>query len=414
MGVPDEQLTPAEQQVERLLAEMSRAADSIEWSLDLDDRRTRARPSGRFTRRGVVVVLIAAAVVVLLVVPLPRLHLFHSTPRPPRPVTHGSSPRPHHRFVVSVAPGEGVQFLAAHGPLLYVATDYAGNPPYGLSAYDTTTGRLVGQVAVPAMPAALAVGPAGNVWITFYPDQNGGPTATWLLTPDLSKRSSAHGVAPTAIVPIGSYTAQVVTQYGLELLRMPPPGAGGHSSIHREPHTSVGPPLNTAPNVAVLFDGHVVAQVTNGYGLHSHLVEAGRPGLTFGGSTAQQAGLPAVAGAHLWDPTFASGSQAGPLVELDSQFRVVTPTWVRDDRLLRSTESIWGEGGILWAATAVPGHGLVCFAVGGGQATVATVVARGEPADLAVVGATVYLAEQLSVADTTGDVVGYKVPSACR
>lgn len=416
----DEDLTSTEREVDGLFVEMSRTADAIHWSLDRDQLTSQSRRQRRsLRRRGVAVVLVVATVVALIVVPLAHLHLVHTGTTGPS-TGHGSKkPRPAHdhstRVIIPIAPGQGVQGMALYGPMLYVATDYSGDPPYALSAYDTSTGRLIHQVTVPAMPATLRVGPGGGVWLTFYPDQNGGPTATWLLSPNLTQRSSTSRTAPTAIVPVSPNSAQVVSQYGLALLRMPSPGQAGHVTLRPEAHTSIGKPLDTAPgSTAFLLDGHVVVAVTNGYGYHSHLVMAGRPGVTFGGGATQRVAWAVGVGSTVWAATFPSGGQTGSLVQLNDRLQPITPRSIRSDAIFDRTEQVWVSGDTVWVATAAAGHRLVCFADSGRLGPVATVPVSGEPAAVAASSETLYVTDASSTADVTSNVAAYQVPAACR
>jgi hypothetical protein len=414
----DEYLTSTEREVDGLFVEMSRTADAIHWSLDRDQLTSQSGRRRRLLRRrGVAVVLVVATVVALIVVPLAHLHVAHGTTGPS--TGHGpKKPRPAHQrttgVIVPIAPGQGVQAMALYGSILYVATDYSGDPPYALSAYDTSTGRLIHQVTVPAMPATLRVGPGGGVWLTFYPDQNGGPTATWLLSPNLTQRSSTSRTAPTAIVPVSPNSAQVVSQYGLALLRMPSPGQAAHVTLRPEAHTSIGKPLDTAPGyTAFLLDGHVVVAVTNGYGYDSHLVVAGRPGVTFGDATQQVAWAVGV-GSTVWAATFPSGAQTGSLVQLNDRLQPITPRSIRSDAIFDRTEQVWVSGDTVWVATAAAGHRLVCFVDSGRLGPVATVPVGGEPAAVVASSETLYVTDASSTADATSNVVAYEVPAACR
>lgn len=414
----DEDLSSAERAVDGLLLEMSRTADAIRWSLDGDQLNSLSRRHRQqLRRRGVAVVLVAATVLALIVVPLAHLHLIHSgsagtatdhgPKKPPAPRVPG-------RVVIPIDPGQGVQGMALYGSILYVATDYSGDPPYALSAYDASSGRLIHQVTVPAMPAALRVGPGGRVWLTFYPDENGGPSATWLLSPDLTQRSSTSRTAPTAIVPVSPTSAQVVSQYGLALLQMPSPGQQGPVTLRSESHTSIGEPLDTSPGYsAFLLDGHVVVAVTNGYGYHSHLVIAGRPGVTFP-SASQQVAWAVGVDSTVWAVASASGDQTGSLVQLNDDLQPITPLSLRSDPIFRQTERVWAAGDTVWVATAAAGHHLVCFVDSRRIGPLQTVPVSGEPAAVAASGETVYVTDQTSTADVTSHVIAYQVPAACR
>jgi hypothetical protein len=312
-----------------------------------------------------------------------------------------------------------VQQLAVAGPYLYVLAGEDGEPGSALSAYDRATGRLIHRVSIPAAPSALAVGPGGLVWLSFYPDQNGGPSGTWLLSPDLRLRSSDPNVAQSPIVPVSRTTAFAVTQYGLVTVRMPAPGQPGHASQQVDPGTSIGPGQNTAPGVwAGMLDGRLVAQVTNGYGFDSHLVIAGQPSHTFGGSTLYQAGSVTSTGSSLWVEMFAVrnsyADSSGPLVRLNGQLRPTTPESVRSSAVLTRTENVWSAGNTVWAATAAPGHSLVCFAAGSQIGPVTTLPVSGQVAALAATPDTVYVTTTPRHTDDNFSVTSYPVPGACH
>jgi len=309
-----------------------------------------------------------------------------------------------------------VQQLAVAGPYLYVLAGENGGPSNALSAYDRATGRLIHSVSIPAAPSALALGPDGLVWLSFYPDQNGGPTAIWLLSPDLRMHSAAAGIETSVIVPSGRTTALVPTQHGLLIVRMPAPGQHGRTSQHLEAGTSLGPRPGPAPGVwAGWLDGRLAVQVTNGYGYDSHLVIAGRPALRFGGSLRQEVGAVASTGSSLWVQTFAihdsNAAQSGPLVRLDGRLQVNTPQSFATSPLLAGTEDVWTAGGTVWASTAARGHSLVCFVAGRQPGPVTTMHVNAQVAALAASGATVYVGTE-SYGTTT--ITGYPVPAACR
>lgn len=312
--------------------------------------------------------------------------------------------------VITLPPGYQTQQLALNGRYLYVLAGEIG-APYTLTAYDRATGQLIRSVPVPAGPAALAVGPGGFVWLSFYPDP-GESTGTWLLSPNLRLRSSYPNVAESPIVPVGRTTAFALTQYGLVTFNMPLPGQPGRAYQHLDLGTGIGPGRNTAPGVwAGLLDGRVVAQVTNGYGFDSHLVIAGQPGRRFGGAPQHQVGAVASTGDSLWVQLLEvkdnNAAQSGPLVRLDTQLRATTPAAIQRSTVLARTENVWSSGDTVWVATAAPGHALVCFASGTQPGPIITVRPRGSVAALATTADTVYVADDFSV-------VSYPVPGACR
>jgi hypothetical protein len=317
-----------------------------------------------------------------------------------------------------VRAGAGAYALAVSGGVLYVATDFAGAPPYALSAYDLRSGRLIRRVGVPAMPAALRVGPGSNVWLTFYADQAGGPTATWLFSRRLAARSVATGTAPTALDPVGRDSALYATQDGLDLLDMPKPGQPGRFTVRHEPGTSLGARSDTAPGyTAVTVDNRVVVQVTNGEGDYGHLVIAGKPRETFGGTARTDVGYAATVGDDLWVTTSgSSGASGGPLVELrlGDRFRAVTPHSISSNPALGQSEQVWSTGPTVWVATSSPGHWLVCFSGRGPVGPLARIPVTSQPVALTASTSTVYVATSTGTALASSNVLGYPVPASCR
>ncbi len=304
-----------------------------------------------------------------------------------------------------------VRNLAVSGRYLYVLAGSSGPPPYTLRAYDSATGRLIRQIAIPAEPSALAVGPGGLVWVAFYPNEFGGPTAIWLLSPDLAARSAGPKIVTSIILPTSRLTALIPDQYGLVAVRLPVPGRPGKAGARPEPGTSLGPSANTAPGVgAAMLRGRVVVQVTNGYGNHSHLVVAGDPSVTFGGGPQTQAGSLTSEAGWLWLTT---GGSSGPLVRLDGQLRPATPEPIRRSRVLAQAEHVWSHGHTVWVATAAAGHALVCFAAGNRVGPVATVLANGQVTALAATSGVVYLS-LAPPGEAAATVTSYPVPAACR
>ncbi len=391
---------------QELKAAFETASDFVQPRADLAER---ARTATR-ARRGRLAITVAAVTASALVAAGGSYLL--ATHRQSAPAASHDRPR---KFLTLPAYYQ-VQQLAVAGKYLYVLAGENGEPGTALSAYDRATGRLIHSVSIPAAPSALAVGPGGLVWLSFYPDQNGGPTATWLLSPDLRLRSSYPNVAESPIVPVSRTTAFAVTQYGLVTIRMPAPGQPGHASQQADPGTSVG---NTAPGVwAGLLDGRVVAQVTDGYGLDSHLVIAGQPGRRFGGAPQRQAGAVASTGSSLWVELFAvkdnNAAQSGPLVRLDTQLRPTTPASVRSSPVLSRTENVWSDGNTVWVATAARGHSLVCFAAGSRIGPVTTLPVSGQVAALAATPDTVYVTTTPRHTYDNFNVTSYPVPGACR
>ncbi len=370
------------------------------------------RRATRRHRRRMAVAVSAATAVVLVAAGGSYLLTAH---RRSSPVASHDRPRQ----LLTLPPYYQVQQLAVAGPYLYVLAVEDGEPGSTLSAYDRATGRLIHRVSIPAAPPAFALGPGGLVWLSFYPDQNGGPAGTWLLSPDLRLRSSDPNVAESPIVPVSQTMAFAVTQDGLITVRMPAPGQPGRASQHPDRGTSIGPGRNTAPGVwAGLLDGRVVAQVTDGYGFHSHLVIAGQPGRTFGGAQQRQAGSVAITGSSLWVELFAVkdnyAAQSGPLVRLDTRLRPTTPAAIQRSSVFARTENVWSSGDTVWVATAARGHALVCFASGTQPGPIITVRARGSVAALAATADTVYVTTTPQSSYNNFTVMSYPVPDACR
>jgi hypothetical protein len=389
-----------------LTAAFETASEFVQPHADLAERtRTVTR-----SRRRKLAIAIAAATTVILVA-AGGSYLLGTHRRSSHPASHN---RP--RQLLTLAPDWQVQELAVGGPYLYVLAGENGEPFNTLSAYDRVNGRLIHSLSIPATPSAMAVGPAGLVWLSFY---NGGPTAIWLLTPDLRMHSALAGIETSTILPIGRTTALMPTQNGLIRAHLPAPGKPGRASQHLEAGTGVGPPLNTAPGVWTgWLAGRVVAQVTDGYGLHSHLVIAGQPGRTFGGAPRHQVGAVASTGSSLWVQLFAVkdniAAASGPLVRLDGQLRATTPAFVQGSSVLTRSEGVWSAGSTIWVASAARGHYLVCFAAGSHIASVTTLPVRGQVAALAATPSTVYVTTTPGNSYGPFTVMGYPVPSACR
>jgi hypothetical protein len=317
------------------------------------------------------------------------------------------------RLTIPVPYGAGVQALATAGPYLYLATDYAGAAPYALTAFNRVSGRLVRQVGVPSMPAALRTGPGGSVWLTFSPDQGGGPAGIWLLNADLTRRSAYDKLGPPDLLPTSPDTALLATQYGLTMLRMPPPGAPGHATARADPAAAISGRL--AVDALTPIGGRVAAQVTNGYGLHSQVVIAGQPGRSYGGSPDRQVGYLTAEDNGLWATTFPNATpNRGPLIRLSPLLRVITPPGVQTNPIFGQSEQVWSRGSTTWVATASAGHPLVCFTYRGRMGAIATVPVPGQPIARATAGNTVYVSLATSVADITSDVFGYAIPAGCR
>ena len=374
------------------------------------DLAARVRAATRRRRRRIAVASSLAAAAVVSGSAYAAVALSPGQHRPP------VMPAGHHRHgprvLVPIPAGAGVQALAVAGRNLYVTTDYAGNPPYALSAYDRITGALIGRVRVPAMPSALHTGPGGSVWLAFYPDQNGGPSATWLLTADLSRHSSYGGVQ-FDLLPTGRDTALLASQHRLTDLRLPPPGTAGHPVTRPDPSGAINGRFAVVGLTAI--DGRVAARVIDGAGRYSHLVIAGRPRIRYGGGTSTLVGDMTTQDGGIWATTSSgTGPGNGPLVRLGPSLRVITPAAVSANPILRRSEQVWSHGSTVWVATAAAGHRLVCFSYRGRVGALATVRVPRQPAVLVAAGDTIYVSFTSGVADATSDVRAYPVPAACR
>jgi hypothetical protein len=374
------------------------------------DLADRIRAATRRRRRRIAVSCSLAAAVVVSGGVYAAVALGPDQHRPPV----APSPRHHHgpRVLVRIPAGAGVQGLAITGRNLYVATDYAGNPPYALSAYDRATGVLIGRVGVPAMPAALHTGPGGSVWLAFYPDQNDGPAATWLLNADLSRHSS-YGGAQFDLLPTGRDTALLASQYRLTELSMPSPGSAAHPVTRPDPSGAINGRFAVVGLTAI--DGRVAARVIDGAGRFSHLVIAGQPQVSFGGGNSSLVGSVTAEDRGIWATTSSGGNQSvGPLVRLSPSLRVITPRAVRASPVFRRSEQVWSHGSTVWVTSAAAGHQLVCFSYRNRMGPVSTIRVPGQPAALAAAGNTIYVSFTSGVVGATSDILAYPVPAVCR
>jgi hypothetical protein len=306
--------------------------------------------------------------------------------------------------------------LAVSGRYLYVLA--AQNSL--LTAYDRSTGKVIGHIRVPSGASALAVGPGGLVWVAFFPDQGGGPAGIWLLTGDLRLHSAASGIQATAILPAGQASAFIPDQDGLLLVHMPLPGQSGQASERLEPGSSLGPNQSTSPGAwSAPLGGRVAVLVTGRGGSDGHLVIAGSPSLRFGGTWQTQIGAMTSTGNSLWVTTYAQRngetSLQGPLVRLNARLQPATPASVRSSPVLGRSESVWSAGGTIWVATGARDHSLVCFTASAKTGRVTTMPVTGEVVALAATAGTVYVnAEQPPGSYAPSAITGYPVPATCR
>jgi hypothetical protein len=329
-----------------------------------------------------------------------------------------------------------VSQLAVSGRYLYVMSGQADSSQIGtLALYDRTSGRLVRTASQPATAVAFALGPGGLIWLEYMGSGAHARTGIWLLSPDLLRHSALAGGLGKVIVPASQTTAWIPGQRGLYRVSLPAPGRTGRSTEVLQPGTGVGVPQNTAPGSwAGLFDSHVVVQVTDGGGLNSHLVIAGQPAVTFGGSPQTQILSAASTGSSLWVSTFAirngDASLQGPLVRLNAHLQPTTPAWVTANPALARSEGVWSDGSTVWVATGVKGHPLVCFTAGSQSGPVTAVpldldhgdvaaqrergAGGGEVTAVAATTDRVYVTAERVPGSPPDTVTSYPVPAACR
>jgi len=391
-----------------LRAAFEEASEFVQPRPGLADSVRRAARRGR-RRLAAIIAATTAIVLAITIGSYLAAGLRHRTP---------VAPRKHAWHAITLPPESQVGQLAATGRYLYVLESSVSWPVAALSAYDRASGKLIRTIDVPAAASALAIGPGASIWLAFYPDQNGGPTGIWLLSPDLSHHSAGPATQTSIIVPTGPTTALLPTQYGLLRIRIPLPGATGRATQALLPRTSLGPPMNTAPGVsAALIDGRVAVQVTDGYGFHSHVVIAGSPNTTFGGGKHTIIDAMVGTGGSLW--VDAGGDSSGPLYRLNGHLRPTTPNAIRLDPLLRHTENIWSSGHTIWVALGLGAYGLqhqslACFTTGSQVGPITTLHVPGEVDALAAIGGTVYITSGPPNTPGAGVVTSYRVPAACR
>jgi hypothetical protein len=321
--------------------------------------------------------------------------------------THG---RTAHHVLVRLRPGQDAEAIAVSGKYLYLATEYSGNPPYTLSAYNRATGRLIRQVNIPATPAALQAGPDNTVWLTFYPDQTAGPCGAWLLTAGLAARSSTDLACSRALQPTGAVTALTIRQNGqLDTLTMPPPGRPGRATM--TPYAHLGP---YAVSALARVGGHVAALVTNDFG-NLHVVTTQR-GTSFGGPPGPLVSSMAAEANSLWVTTEPGiGPNAGSLLQLSPALRPITPPAIRANPILRRAGHVWTSQNTVWVATATPGHHLVCFTDRARPGPITPITVPAQPAALATARHTAYLTFASPRGGTAPpEVLAYHIPPACR
>ena len=305
---------------------------------------------------------------------------------------------------------DGVDALAVGGSMLYVATD--DYPADALSAFSRATGQLVRRVGVPAAPGVLRVGPGGLVWLTFYPDQNGGVGGLWLLSPDLGQRSAlslraARSVGQSDVFPVGP-SAALVAANGLMDVHLPVPGHFGQWAVHRV----LALPTDHGYDGAVEFArlaGRIAVLQNNNTG-HYRIVLAGLGRPAFDSGSGVSINSMASDGTSLWITTGPLGAapMSTAVIRLNDRLQVVTPRSISNNPALAFPERLWATGNTVVVSTSVASEPLVCFRFQNGQAGPVTgIPARLPPGELAVAGDTIYAAD-------AGEVVRYRLPAPCR
>jgi len=316
-----------------------------------------------------------------------------------------SSPGPARSWAIDAS--GGVDAVAAGPKTLYVATgDY---PNARLSAYNLATGTLIRSIRVPAATSELQVGPGGSVWVAFYPDQNGGGTGVWLLTPDLRQRSSAgtsvvERIGLVDLVPIGRSWAAVVSR-SLSVLTLPSPGEPG--SVKLQAMMSIPSDGNSyVQAMAMMNSGFAVLELT-GRGEYRVVMAGSQPAVHYQAVTGMEVKSMTSDGTSLWiaEAPELNGPYNGAVVRLNERLQVVTPPAVARSRLLRFPEQIWNSADTVVVSTDGPDP-LVCFQTSG-AGPVTRIPLQQMPADLTVSGRNIY-------AVYPDRVHVYPVPAACQ
>ena len=315
---------------------------------------------------------------------------------------------PHPAWAINTL--DGVDALAVGGSMLYVATD--DYPADALSAFSRASGQLVRRVGVPAAPGVLRVGPGGLVWLTFYPDQNGGVGGLWLLSPDLGQRSAlslraVRSVGLSDVFPVGP-SAALVAANGLMDVHMPVPGHFGQWAVHRVSALPTDHGYDGAVEFARLA-GRIAVLQNNNTG-HYRIVLAGLGRPAFESGSGVSINSMASDGTSLWITTGPLGAapRSTAVIRLNDRLQVVTPRSISNNPALAFPEMVWATGNTVLVSTYVASKPLVCFRFQNGQAGPVTgIPARLPPGELALAGDTVYAAD-------AGEVVRYRLPAPCR
>ncbi|HYK28088.1 MAG TPA: hypothetical protein VEV61_08990 [Streptosporangiaceae bacterium] len=359
-----------------------------------------ARQRVREGRRRAVAAAVAAIVGICAAGAATIVGVSHVTAtRPP------SSPGPPRSW--SVDASSGVDAVAAGPKTLYVAT---GDYPNGrLSAFSIATGTLIRSIHVPAATSELRVGPGGTVWLAFSPDQNGGQTGVWILSPDLRLRSSAgtsvaEHIGLVDLLPIGPSWAAVVNS-SLSELTLPSPGQPG--SVKLRAIVSIPSDGNSYMQaLALMHSGFAVLELTD-RGEYRVVMAGSQPAVQYQTVTGMEVTSMTSDGPSLWvaETPQLNGPYNGAVVRLNDRLQVVTPPAVARSRLLRFPQQIWNSGATVVVSTDGPDP-LVCFR-SSGAGPVTRIPLQQMPADLAVSGRNIY-------AVYPDRVRVYPIPAACQ
>jgi len=388
------------------------ASESIMPRADLADRVRRASRRRRRMLTGVITAGLATVVAGSLIAIYGTGH----GQRHPAANHHGQR-----RGGANIVVGyDGPDHIAADGRWIYV-TAGDGNPGSVMFAYDRATGRLVRSIGIPAAASSLQVGPGGLVWLSFYPDSNGGGTGVWLLSPDLKARSGVnlgtrryHGAAPFDVLLTGANTAVLATDYGLATLRLPSPGQPGAAALRWLPRIPGSRRIQGLPVQVAAFAGRLAVMLESDGG--QELISfAGSRSAEFIPKSADALGSVAASASGLWTTLSADNGQTSlGLIRLDSRLRPSTPRTIRSDPVLRGAQQVVTLGSTVWVILSGPAPSLACFTDRGGHiGPVTKPDYRPEPAtnngvgSLAVVGHTLYVLGPVAVAS-------YPIPAACR
>jgi hypothetical protein len=362
----------------------------------------RVQIAARRRRRSAIRALAAGTVAVAVAVPIAIAARHTAVPR----VRANRGPA-----VLSISVPFGYDAVAVGGPMLYIAAGDAPNA--ALSAYNRVTGQLIRRIRVPALPSALAVGPDGMVWLTFSPDQHGGGTGLWLLSPDLGQRASAGlGIVTTldlaGLLPTGPTTALVGGPGGLDELRMPSPGQHEAASLQHMANVRVDHGLGGGYPTARLA-GRIVLLQEDDVG-HMRIVLAGPHAPAFEQPAADIVDM-AAEGGGLWVATSPqpAGPTYGAVIRLGSRLQVQTPGAIAADPDLRFPSGLLAAGNTVWVSTDSLTRSLFCFRFtpGAGAGPVTYVPTRLPAAAMAATADTVYVGDRASI-------TSYPVPRACR